>query len=253
MSVNGDVLGTMKTTEVTVTSEAIDGPSSIRLQNISGRQSLTRAANPRNNDAFNGAYSVHISSGPGYPDERHHDDVDLPIQGRTLPTTPNSATVSIPQPRRAPNPRRRNHDLNNAAWSYTKCSILFFTALLITWLPSSANRVYSVVHTKDTCAPLELMSAFVLPLQGFWNAAIYAVTSWSACKSLWMDMKLGRRPDVTELVGGMRPQTGVKEPRSKHKKSTFSTQLRSPKMFDSESMTELANSRGTSADGSHQC
>lgn len=46
-----------------------------------------------------------------------------------------------------------------------KCAILFFTALLVTWIPSSANRAFSVLHANEVSLPLE-----VLPLQDFWNA-----------------------------------------------------------------------------------
>lgn len=88
---------------------------------------------------------------------------------------------------------QRRYDRNDAAWSYTKCSILFFIAILVTWVPSSANRLYPLIHNKKHWAPLEFMSAFVLPLQGFWNAAIYFVTSWGACKSLWVDFRKGTR------------------------------------------------------------
>ncbi|KAJ3494870.1 hypothetical protein NLG97_g3794 [Lecanicillium saksenae] len=101
---------------------------------------------------------------------------------------------------------RRNH----AAWSYAKCSLLFFTAMLITWIPSSANRVYSIAHGNRVSVPLQYMSAFVLPLQGLWNAIIYAVTSWSACKNLVHDVRTSRWPDLRELVHGMRPRS--KEP-----------------------------------------
>lgn len=87
--------------------------------------------------------------------------------------------------------RKINYDAHNAAWSYTKCALLFFTAMLVTWIPSSANRVYSVVQNGEVSLPLEYMSAFVLPLQGFWNAIIYMTTSWKACKMLWEDVTSG--------------------------------------------------------------
>lgn len=76
------------------------------------------------------------------------------------------------------------YEANNAAWSYTKCALLFFTALLITWIPSTANRVYSVVNTGQVSLGLEYASAFVLPLQGFWNGLIYIFTTRRACKKL---------------------------------------------------------------------
>ncbi|EPE09683.1 g-protein coupled receptor [Ophiostoma piceae UAMH 11346] len=85
--------------------------------------------------------------------------------------------------------RKAAYEANSAAWSYTKCALLFFTAMLVTWIPSSANRVFSVVHIDKISLPLEYMSAFVLPLQGFWNAIIYVVTSWKACRTLWDDVR----------------------------------------------------------------
>jgi hypothetical protein len=90
------------------------------------------------------------------------------------------------------------------------------------------------------------MSAFVLPLQGFWNALIYAVTSWSACKSFWEDLRTGKRPEVMELVGGM----GAQEQNSRHSRrvSQFRPGGNRTKGLDSESMTELANTRTHSAD-----
>lgn len=60
--------------------------------------------------------------------------------------------------------------------------------MLVTWIPSSANRLYSLAQTGDINLALEYMSAFVLPLQGFWNAVIYMVTSWKACKLLAIDI-----------------------------------------------------------------
>jgi hypothetical protein len=91
------------------------------------------------------------------------------------------------------------------------------------------------------------MSAFVLPLQGFWNALIYMVTSWGACKNLVNDLRMGQRPDVTELVGGMRPEVGVNHTLSHHRHNHG--HIRRSNKFETESMTELANeSRPTSDD-----
>lgn len=73
------------------------------------------------------------------------------------------------------------YEANNAAWSYAKCALLFFTALLITWIPSTANRVYSIARHGDVSVGLQYASAFVLPLQGFWNGLIYIFTTRKAC------------------------------------------------------------------------
>lgn len=80
--------------------------------------------------------------------------------------------------------RRRNNaamDANTAAWGYAKVAMLMFVALFIVWVPSTVNRVYSLVHPDHPLYVLNLMSALVLPLQGFWNAMIYIATSWSQC------------------------------------------------------------------------
>lgn len=83
---------------------------------------------------------------------------------------------------------------NKAAFAYARCAMLFFIGLLITWLPSSMNRVYSYVH-KDTNFPLSFLSALVLPAQGFWNFTVYTGTSWKSCVSLWEDVRSRGRRD----------------------------------------------------------
>ena len=52
-------------------------------------------------------------------------------------------------------------------------------------IPSSVNRIYSLIHPDATNFGLNLVGCFVLPLQGFWNAIIYFSTSFSICKELW--------------------------------------------------------------------
>ncbi|KAH6603308.1 hypothetical protein Trco_008083 [Trichoderma cornu-damae] len=230
-----DVITTLRTTEVTITtSDAVTGPGNPRTYAAPGQypcipESDTHYPNPN--------YSVHISA--------NKDAADDKIQPVQVANPEPVKESTIERPKRPPNARRRNHEINNAAWAYAKCSLLFFTALLVTWIPSSANRVYSVVNTGKINVSLEFMSAFVLPLQGFWNALIYTVTSWSACKSFLEDLRNGKRPEVIELVGGMGPQ----DENSRHSRriSQFRSGNRS-KGLDSESMTELANTRTRSAD-----
>ncbi|KAJ5089991.1 hypothetical protein N7532_008675 [Penicillium argentinense] len=72
-----------------------------------------------------------------------------------------------------------------AAWAYTKCAMLFFAALIITWVPSTINRVYTLVAEGEVSFALCYFEALVLPLQGFWNCIIYITTSLGACRSLW--------------------------------------------------------------------
>ncbi|KAF4451811.1 hypothetical protein F53441_5286 [Fusarium austroafricanum] len=62
--------------------------------------------------------------------------------------------------------------------AYLRTSFIFGLAVLITWIPSSANRLYSLTHHDKISFPLSVASGCVLPLQGVWNAFIYFTTSW---------------------------------------------------------------------------
>jgi hypothetical protein len=118
----------------------------------------------------------------------------------------------------------KNSELARAAWSYTKVAILFFTAMLVTWIPSSANRLYSVGNPGRIIPALEFAAAFVIPLQGFWNAVIYVTTSWKACRKFFTTNPFRGAHSQVRPLGFTSHQT--------------------------ESVTELTNRPGTS--GSHQ-
>ncbi|KAH9211029.1 hypothetical protein DL95DRAFT_512152 [Leptodontidium sp. 2 PMI_412] len=98
-----------------------------------------------------------------------------------------------PIPQAAADNRFRIGGVDNLTWAYTKCAALFAASLLITWVPSSANRVYSLVAVGTVSYPLAALSAFVLPLQGFWNSIIYFTTSRAACKEAWNSRPRMRR------------------------------------------------------------
>ncbi|QGI69619.1 hypothetical protein CEK27_001948 [Fusarium fujikuroi] len=89
--------------------------------------------------------------------------------------------------------RKGRSPSDDAAMSYAKTALLFFTAMLITWIPASANRLYVLVDGKSSVL-LGYLSAFVLPLQGFWNALIYYYTSRAACKQVIASLRTGCRP-----------------------------------------------------------
>ncbi|RAK80441.1 Nnf1-domain-containing protein [Aspergillus fijiensis CBS 313.89] len=87
-------------------------------------------------------YSVTIQAGSDLKDSEKtaeqsygHDQVSAGIQRR--------ATVM---------------ETNSAAWAYSKYAILFFIALLITWVPSTANRVYSLVLPHKASFELNYIS-----------------------------------------------------------------------------------------------
>ncbi len=61
--------------------------------------------------------------------------------------------------------------------AYLRTSFVFAFAVLITWITSSINRLYSITHNGKISFPLSDASGCVLPLQGVWNAIIYLTTS----------------------------------------------------------------------------
>ncbi|KAF4275164.1 hypothetical protein CNMCM8812_002664 [Aspergillus fumigatus] len=82
---------------------------------------------------------------------------------------------------------RYNYDLGQsetsttpASAAYYKYAVLFFAALIVTWVPSSANRVYALAASNHYIFGLSCASSFALPLQGFWNSLIYITVSWKA-------------------------------------------------------------------------
>lgn len=83
---------------------------------------------------------------------------------------------------------RRNRaamEANRAAYNYTKIACLFFVSLLVTWVPSSINRVYSLIHPDSVSVNYAFAAGIVLSLMGFWNSVIYIATSYHACKVLF--------------------------------------------------------------------
>ncbi|KAL8751576.1 MAG: hypothetical protein Q9199_006320 [Rusavskia elegans] len=73
---------------------------------------------------------------------------------------------------------------NPGAWLYARVAFLFFLSMLIIWIPSSANRVYSLVYPDRINFALNYVSALVLPSQGVLNAIVYVLTSQTACREL---------------------------------------------------------------------
>jgi hypothetical protein len=59
------------------------------------------------------------------------------------------------------------------------------TNLINLEVPSTINRVYTLVYAGEVSFTLNYIESLVLPLQGFWNAVIYIATSIPACKATW--------------------------------------------------------------------
>ncbi|KJZ72266.1 hypothetical protein HIM_08307 [Hirsutella minnesotensis 3608] len=67
--------------------------------------------------------------------------------------------------------------LDPVKMAYLRTSFIFAFAVLITWIPSSANRLWSLTNGGQISFGLSVASGCVLPLQGVWNAIIYLTTS----------------------------------------------------------------------------
>ncbi|PFH60994.1 hypothetical protein XA68_18467 [Ophiocordyceps unilateralis] len=65
--------------------------------------------------------------------------------------------------------------------AYLRTSLLFALSVLVTWIPSSLNRIHGWLAGAS---PFEfhVATAAVLPLQGVWNCFIFFVTSWKVVK-----------------------------------------------------------------------
>ncbi|KAI0834165.1 family A G protein-coupled receptor-like protein [Hypoxylon sp. FL0890] len=213
-----------KTTEVTVTSESAE-------QTANG---IDLAPLGRYSPKPKPAYSVTISSDKQSNGRPQQGGITLPSKS-TVPPTPSTARAQAKSQK-----RRANYEANNAAWSYSKCAFLFFTALLVTWIPSSANRVYSIINTDQVSVALEIMSAIVLPLQGFWNMFIYVATSWKAVKITFSDVAARITRQHTE------PSRYSGDHNDKRNLAFRLPSRTSRKDLESESITELTNSGRTS-------
>ncbi len=207
-SPTGDVFAPgLKTTEVVQTTEFVQNTNTtgagissqpVKDPNVSYSVTISADAQAHDNDSLDGLDGETEATANGSVEDGLGKTPAVQIASTTISAAPPAANL---QARRR---FQRNLEANNATWSYTKCAILFFAVLLITWIPSSGNRVYSMVHHGDVSKPLFFASAFVLPLQGFWNAIIYIVTSWAACKSFFGNIAIsvwGKAAPMVEMSG----------------------------------------------------
>ncbi|KKY26432.1 putative camp receptor-like protein [Phaeomoniella chlamydospora] len=157
-----------KTTEVQVTSEPAPSGNSSEVEMKRDEENPGKARNGYD------PYSVSIGFGA------------MPTPAPRAQSMAFGGGQGVERPRV---PRPGGKDANKAALSYARVAVLFFAAILVTWVPSTINRVFTLVHPDVDSYPLNFLSALVLPLQGLWNAIIYIFTSMAACRSLWGDIK----------------------------------------------------------------
>ncbi|OAX83545.1 hypothetical protein ACJ72_02090 [Emergomyces africanus] len=78
---------------------------------------------------------------------------------------------------------RRSLRTSNAAYLYMKRVTLFFLSLLLTWTPSTINRLHRVSSPEKPIFALAIAASSALSLQGFWNLMVYVSTSLNAVKA----------------------------------------------------------------------
>ncbi|KAL1884790.1 hypothetical protein Plec18167_002382 [Paecilomyces lecythidis] len=164
-----------KTTEIRVTTEQVvttseESAQAMKIPADRGRAPGTSDYSP---------YSIKIETGPNMEKE------DIPMQ--PLPPVPNTGNTNFKR-------QVATVEANKAAWAYTKCAMLFFIALVITWVPSSLNRLYTLVYPDGDSMGLNYASAIVLPLQGFWNGLIYVAVSWPSVKTIIANVRQASQP-----------------------------------------------------------
>ncbi|KAJ5761785.1 uncharacterized protein N7511_005167, partial [Penicillium nucicola] len=152
--------------------------------------------------------------------------------GTTEPAIPYSACIESQRSRSGSGldiQAKKNHSMR----SYFRYSFIFFIAMVATWLPSFINRIYGIIDPAKTIFGLNLAGAFVLSLQGFWNAIIYTSTTLPVFKAKWAHMaksrSLARRPVKTstgEINDVSLGHVGFDE--RFNAGSTFSLAIRSP-------------------------
>jgi hypothetical protein len=112
----------------------------------------------------------------------------------TKPPSNNSAVVRLRSGTSQFIAKLRN--LDPVKLAYLRTSFVFAISILITWAPSSINRVYTLIHPHSNNFGLNIASAVVLPLQGVWNCVIYCATSWyvltDEVRDLWDRLRYRR-------------------------------------------------------------
>lgn len=200
------------TTEVDVTSYARTNQpraeSPVSFQGRAFDESIpipgTEAQN--GSDGFD-PYSVNVEVGQGTQDRQRKPSAPEIFRVRSL--TRNAALS----------------ETNPDAWLYARVAFLFFCALLISWVPSSINRIYSLANPDKLNFGLNYTETLVLPLQGFLNAVVYIITSQTACRNLWRSMTGAQelpRKNSTVVVADGTPlgKLGVIKPDSKLERFT---------------------------------
>lgn len=133
--------------------------------------------------------------------------------------------------------------LDPVKMAYLRTSFIFAFAVLITWIPSSINRLYSLTHDNKVSFQWSVASGCVLPLQGVWNAIIYFTTSW---KTFCEEIKAFRGRLTGQTVSNNRTtmrlesrMAGLRDPRETFERTRFSSGMGDDSGPDSQDDVEM--------------
>jgi hypothetical protein len=207
---------TPETSEAT-TAESPQSRTSISSLQQPSRAKLTQARGPHNGDGSSfitvpaNLVPSHASAIPiSLTAHSSTDNLSNPNVTTTITTLPSTPTPSLRQAPTTNMPyyrhsRNRSFEskTNRGAKTYAQVAFLLFLVMLSVWVPSTANRVYGVIHHKHNQVnfALNMAAAVVLPLQGFFNALIFIFT-WrrelgGSLRKAWKRMH--RRNEAKEM------------------------------------------------------
>ncbi|KAI0160239.1 hypothetical protein GGR57DRAFT_412839 [Xylariaceae sp. FL1272] len=134
-----------------------------------------------------------------------------------------------------------NH-LDPVKLAYLRTSFVFAISVLITWTPSSINRVHDLIRPEEFSFGLNLASAIVLPLQGIWNAAIFFSTSWN---TLVEDLR-AKRNCLKGIPIGQDTADAVRSERERHRVLELERRVTRQNQDDTSSELSAATTLGQS-------
>ncbi|KAH7126961.1 G protein coupled receptor family protein [Dendryphion nanum] len=191
-----DMSTIVKKVDMRVTTETIDSELTVTSPcGNDSRESFSSTRNlqnpgslPSKNSTASRFSRIDWTNPSRAPQDTSNLEKDVPSRGYQVTVTANNPDIELPVRKASviqgnTSVRRTTAmDGNTAAWSYLKVAFLMFAALFIVWVPSTVNRLQQFINRDSPVFGLNLASALVLPLQGFWNAMVYASTTWPECK-----------------------------------------------------------------------
>ena len=151
------------------------------LNNDPSRYRVTNEYSVTSECAPNPMDAAYVASGG-----KHSNSSDTSSNPKGYSVNITSARPSLPHKQSSQQYKlKAAKEANRAAFGYAKVASLFFVSLLVTWVPSSINRVYALIYPGSIPLQYAYAAGVVLSLMGFWNAVIYIATSHRACRMLF--------------------------------------------------------------------